>query len=105
MREYTEAISGRIVVDNYLKEKDSIERNIFQGSTGLSVNKRYLLYAMRHYEKWPRELTSEFAKTTIEEFTQDEFTKFAQQTWSGYRLHTMELWFRALICGYYISNI
>jgi hypothetical protein len=104
MREYTEAINGRIVVDNYLKEKDSIERNIFQESTGLSVNKRYLLYAMRHYEKWPRELTSEFAKPTIEEFTEKEFIRFAQQTWSGYRLHTMELWFRALICGYYIPK-
>lgn len=104
MREYTEAISGRIVVDIYFKEKDTIERNIFQGSTGLSVNKRYLLYAMRHYEKWPRELTPEFAKTTIEEFTEKEFTRFAQQTWSGYRLHTIELWFRALICGYYIPK-
>lgn len=104
MREYTEAINGRIVVDNCFKEKDAIKGNIFQGSTGLSVNKRYLLYAMRHNERLPKKIVSEFAKTTIEEFTQEEFTRFVQETWSGYRLHTMELWFQALICGYYIPK-
>jgi len=104
MREYTEAINGRIVLDNCFKEKDTVEGNIFQGSTGLSVNKRYLLYAMRHYEEFSKEMVSEFAKTTIEEFTQNKFTEFAQKTWSGYRLHTMELWYQALMLGNYIPK-
>lgn len=104
MSEYTEAINGRIVVDNCFKEKYTIKGNIFQGSTSLSVNKRYLLYAMRHNERLPKEIVSEFDKTTIEEFTQEEFTRFVQQTWSGYRLHTMEIWFQALICGYFIPK-
>lgn len=104
MREYTEAINGRIVLDNCFKEKDTVEGNIFQGSTGLSVNKRYLLYAMRHYEEFSKEMVSEFAKTTIEEFTEKEFIEFAQQTWSGYRLHTMELWYQALMLGNYIPK-
>ena len=104
MREYTEAINGRIVLDNCFKEKDTVEGNIFQGSTGLSVNKRYLLYAMRHYEEFSKEMVSEFAKTTIEEFTEKEFIEFAQQTWSGYRLHTMELWYQALMFGNYIPK-
>lgn len=104
MREYTEAINGRIVLDNCFKEKDTVEGNIFQGSTGLSVNKRYLLYAMRHYDEFSKEMVSEFAKTTIEEFTEKEFIRFAQQTWSGYRLHTMELWYQALMFGNYIPK-
>lgn len=104
MREYTEAINGRIVLDNCFKEKDTVEGNIFQGSTGLSVNKRYLLYAMRHYDEFLKEMVSEFAKTTIEEFTEKEFIRFAQQTWSGYRLHTMELWYKALMFGNYIPK-
>lgn len=104
MREYTEAISGRTVVDIYFKEKDTIERNIFPETTGLSVKKRYLLYAMRHYDEFSKEMVSEFAKTTIEEFTEKEFIEFAQQTWSGYRLHTMELWYQALMFGNYIPK-
>lgn len=104
MREYTEAISGRTVVDIYFKEKDTIERNIFPETTGLSVKKRYLLYAMRHYDEFSKEMVSEFAKTTIEEFTEKEFIRFAQQTWSGYRLHTMELWYQALMLGNYIPK-
>lgn len=104
MREYTEAISGRTVVDIYFKEKDAIERNIFPETTGLSVKKRYLLYAMRHYDEFSKEMVSEFAKTTIEEFTEKEFIEFAQQTWSGYRLHTMELWYQALMFGNYIPK-
>lgn len=104
MREYTEAISGRTVVDIYFKEKDAIERNIFPETTGLSVKKRYLLYAMRHYDEFSKEMVSEFAKTTIEEFTEKEFIRFAQQTWSGYRLHTMELWYQALMFGNYIHK-
>lgn len=104
MREYTEAISGRTVVDIYFKEKDTIERNIFSETTGLSVKKRYLLYAMRHYDEFSKEMVSEFAKTTIEEFTEKEFIRFAQQTWSGYRLHTMELWYQALMLGNYIPK-
>ena len=104
MREYTEAISGRTVVDIYFKEKDTIERNIFPETTGLSVKKRYLLYAMRHYDEFSKEMVSEFAKTTIEEFTEKEFIRFAQQTWSGYRLHTMELWYQALMFGNYIPK-
>lgn len=97
MREYTEAISGRTVVDIYFKEKDAIERNIFPETTGLSVKKRYLLYAMRHYDEFSKEIVSEFAKTTIEEFTEKEFIEFAQQTWSGYRLHPRKYWFQALM--------
>ena len=104
MREYTEAISGRTVVDIYFKEKDAIERNIFPETTGLSVKKRYLLYAMRHYDEFSKEMVSEFAKTTIEEFTEKEFIRFTQQTWSGYRLHTMELWYQALMFGNYIPK-
>lgn len=104
MREYTEAISGRTVVDIYFKEKDAIERNIFPETTGLRVKKRYLLYAMRHYDEFSKEMVSEFAKTTIEEFTEKEFIEFAQQTWSGYRLHTMELWYQALMFGNYIPK-
>lgn len=104
MHEYTEAISGRTVVDIYFKEKDTIERNIFPETTGLSVKKRYLLYAMRHYDEFSKEMVSEFAKTTIEEFTEKEFIEFAQQTWSGYRLHTMELWYQALMFGNYIPK-
>lgn len=104
MREYTEAISGRTVVDIYFKEKDAIERNIFPETTGLRVKKRYLLYAMRHYDEFSKEMVSEFAKTTIEEFTEKEFIRFAQQTWSGYRLHTMELWYQALMFGNYIPK-
>ena len=104
MREYTEAISGRTVVDIYFKEKDAIERNIFPDTTGLRVKKRYLLYAMRHYDEFSKEMVSEFAKTTIEEFTEKEFIRFAQQTWSGYRLHTMELWYQALMLGNYIPK-
>ena len=104
MREYTEAISGRTVVDIYFKEKDTIERNIFPETTGLRVKKRYLLYAMRHYDEFSKEMVSEFAKTTIEEFTEKEFIRFAQQTWSGYRLHTMELWYQALMFGNYIPK-
>lgn len=104
MREYTEAISGRTVVDIYFKEKDAIERNIFPETTGLSVKKRYLLYAMRHYDEFSKEMVSEFAKTTIEEFTEKEFIEFAQQTWSGYRLHTMELWYQAIMFGNYIPK-
>lgn len=104
MREYTEAISGRAVVDIYFKEKDAIERNIFPETTGLSVKKRYLLYAMRRYDEFSKEMVSEFAKTTIEEFTEKEFIEFAQQTWSGYRLHTMELWYQALMFGNYIPK-
>lgn len=104
MREYTEAISGRTVVDIYFKEKDAIERNIFPETTGLRVKKRYLLYAMRHYDEFSKEMVSEFAKTTIEEFTEKEFIRFTQQTWSGYRLHTMELWYQALMFGNYIPK-
>ena len=104
MREYTEAINGRIVVDNYLKEKDAIKRNMFQGAPGLSVDKRYILYAMRHNEGCSKEMVSEFSKTTKEKFTSNEFEHFAQQTWSSCRQHIMELWFQAIICGCYIPK-
>lgn len=99
MREYTEAISGRTVVDIYFKEKDAIEKNMFQETTGHSVDKRYLLYAMRHYTRLSKEMISEFAKIDVEEFTEEEFTRFVQQTWSGYRLHPMKYWFQALMHG------
>lgn len=104
MREYTEAISGRTVVDIYFKEKDAIERNIFPETTGLSVKKRYLLYAMRHYTRLSKEMISEFAKTATKEFTEKEFIRFIQETWSSYRLHPMKYWFQALMCGYYIPK-
>ena len=104
MREYTEAISGRTVVDIYLKEKDAIERNIFPETTDHSVNKRYLLYAMKHYTRLPKEMISEFAKTAIEEFTAEEFINFVQKTWSGYRLHPRKYWFQALMHGNFIPK-
>ena len=104
MHEYTEVINGRIVVDNYLKEKDAIKRNMFQGAPGLSVDKRYILYAMRHDERWSEEMVSKFSKDTKEKFTSNEFEYFAQQIWSDYRLHTRELWFQTIICGCYIPK-
>lgn len=97
MREYTEAISGRTVVDIYFKEKDAIERNMFQETTGHSVDKRYLLYAMRHYTRLSKEMISEFAKTATEEFTVKEFIEFVEKTWNGYRLHPRKYWFQALM--------
>lgn len=104
MSEYTEVISSRIVIDNYLKEKDAIKRNMFQGAPGLSVSKGYLLYAMRHNEGCSKEMVSEFSKTTKEKFTSNEFEHFAQQTWSSCRQHIMELWFQAIICECYIPK-
>lgn len=104
MREYTEAISGRTVVDIYFKEKDTIERNIFPETTGLSVKKQYLLYAMRHYTKLSKEMISEFAKTTKEEFTEKEFIRFVEKTWNGYRLHPMKYWSQALMHGNFIPK-
>lgn len=104
MREYTEAISGRTVVDIYFKEKDAIERNIFQETTGHSVDKRYLLYAMRHYTRLSKEMISEFAKTTTKEFTVEEFIEFAEKTWNGYRLHPRKYWFQALMHGNFIPK-
>ena len=104
MREYTEAISGRTVVDIYFKEKDAIERNIFPETTDHSVNKRYLLYAMKHYTRLPKEMISEFAKTAIEEFTAKEFINFVQKTWSGYRLHPRKYWFQALMHSNFIPK-
>ena len=104
MREYTEAISGRTVVDIYFKEKDAIERNIFSETTGLSVKKRYLLYAMSHYDGLPKSIISEFAKKDIEEFTEKEFTRFVEETWSNYRLHPMKYWSRALMHGNFIPK-
>ena len=104
MHEYTEVINGIIVVDNYLKEKDAIKRNMFQGAPGLSVDKRYFLYAMRHDERWSEEMVSKFSKATKEKFTSNEFEYFVQQIWSDYRLHTRELWFQAIICGCYIPK-
>ena len=104
MREYTEAISGRTVVDIYFKEKDTIERNIFPETTGLSVKKRYLLYAMRHYTRLSKEMISEFAKTDIEEFTENEFIGFVEKTWNGYRLHPSKYWFQALMHGNFIPK-
>ena len=97
MREYTEAISGRTVVDIYFKEKDAVERNMFQETTGHSVDKRYLLYAMRHYTRLSKEMISEFAKTATKEFTVEEFIEFAEKTWNGYRLHPRKYWFQALM--------
>ena len=104
MREYTEAISGRTVVDIYFKEKDAIERNMFQETTGQSVDKRYLLYAMRHYTRLSKEMISEFAKTATEEFTVKEFIEFAEKTWNGYRLHPRKYWFQALMHSNFISK-
>lgn len=77
---------------------------MFQGAPGLSVDKRYILYAMRHDERWSKEMVSKFSKATKEKFTSNEFEYFAQQIWSGYKLHTMELWFQAIICGCYIPK-
>lgn len=104
MREYTEAISGRTVVDIYFKEKDAIERNMFQEITGHSVDKRYLLYAMRHYTKLSKEMISEFAKATTEEFTVKEFIDFTEKTWNGYRLHPRKYWFQALMHSDFIPK-
>ena len=104
MREYTEAISGRTVVDIYFKEKDTIERNIFPETTGLSVKKQYLLYAMRHYTRLSKEMISEFAKTATEEFTVKEFIKFVEKIWNGYRLHPRKYWYQALMHGNFIPK-
>lgn len=103
-REYTEAISGRTVVDIYFKEKDAIERNMFQETTGHSVDKRYLLYAMRHYTRLSKEMIFEFAKTATEEFTVKEFIEFAEETWNGYRLHPRKYWFQALMHSNFIPK-
>lgn len=104
MREYTEAISGRTIVDIYFKEKDTVERNMFQETTGHSVDKRYLLYAMRHYTRLSKEMISEFAKTATKEFTVEEFIEFAEKTWNGYRLHPRKYWFQALMHGNFIPK-
>lgn len=104
MREYTEAISGRTIVDIYFKEKDTFERNMFQETTGHSVDKRYLLYAMRHYTRLSKEMISEFAKTATKEFTVKEFIEFAEKTWNGYRLHPRKYWFQALMHGNFIPK-
>lgn len=100
---YFEIYNNRVVADYY--ENEGIDDEGFEGSSAtFSIKKRYLLYAMKQFKKFPTSLASEFAGVDGEEFTEDEFYKAANRIWKRYNLHLKGAWSEALIRGFYIPQ-
>ena len=100
---YFEIYNNRVVADYY--ENEGIDDEGFEGSSAtFSIKKRYLLYAMKQFKKFPTSLASEFAGVDGEEFTEDEFYKAANRIWERYNLHLKGVWSEAIIRGFYIPQ-
>lgn len=100
---YFEIYNNRVVADYY--ENEGIDVEGFEGSSAtFSIKKRYLLYAMKQFKKFPTGLAAEFAGVDGEEFTEDEFYKAANRIWERYNLHLKGVWSEALIRGFYIPK-
>ena len=100
---YFEIYNNRVVADYY--ENEGIDDEGSEGSSAtFSIKKRYLLYAMKQFKKFPTSLASEFAGVDGEEFTEDEFYKAANRIWKRYNLHLKGAWSEAFIRGFYIPQ-
>lgn len=92
------------VVRRCLEKRMAHESVYFYENSECLVHKNYLMYAMKHCEKFPNELMPEFDNIHKEEYNKDDFINITSRIWKDHNLNTEEVWITALMYGFYIPR-
>jgi len=92
------------VIRRCLEERMAHESVYFYENSECLLHKNYLMYAMKHCEKFPNELVPEFDKLHKEEYNKDDFISITGRIWKDRNLNIEEVWITALMYGFYIPR-